>query len=81
MTDVVVNVTALSSTAQGYLIGWPSSEGRPHTSIINFAKGQGISNEIVLPVGTAGAVTFYNAAGGTVELIVDVVGYYTAAPG
>ncbi|HEX2904108.1 MAG TPA: hypothetical protein VHO01_11690 [Jatrophihabitans sp.] len=77
-TDVVVNVTTLTSTAQGYLIAWPSSDPRPHTSVINFAKAQTISNEIVLPLGANGSVNFYNAAAGSVELIVDVVGYYAA---
>jgi hypothetical protein len=80
VSAVVVNVTTLGSSAQGYLIAWPSMQDRPHTSVINFATGQAISNEIVLPVGSDGAVTFYNAARGTVQLILDVVGYYTAPP-
>lgn len=75
-TDVVVNVTTLTSSAQGYLIAWPNSEARPHTSVINFAKGQTISNEIVLPLGADGSVNFYNGAAGSVQVIVDVVGYY-----
>ena len=75
VSAVVLNVTALSSKTAGYLAGGVSSTS--HTSsILNFGAGQGIANEIVLPVSASGKIDLYNGGGSPVELVADVAGYY-----
>ena len=44
-----------------------------------FAAGQTIDNEVIVPVGTDGKIALFNGAPGTVQLIADLAGYYTAA--
>src|SRR5258707_9130843 len=50
---------------------------RPVTSNLSFTAGETIPNLVVVPVGADGKVDFYNSAG-TVQLIADLSGYYTA---
>lgn len=50
---LMLNVTAISSTANGNISLWPADLGKPATSVLNFV-----------------------ADGGTVQLVLDVVGYF-----
>ena len=49
-------------------------------SNLNFAAGQTIPNLVTVKIGTAGKVTFNNAAG-SVDVIADVAGYFDASTG
>jgi hypothetical protein len=73
---VVMNLGADSGTAESYLTVWPSGEARPGNSNVNFAAGQSIPNLVAVKVGANGKVNVYNNAG-LVNVIADVVGYYT----
>ena len=75
MTAVVVNVTAVNPTAASYLTVWPDGEPRPLASSLNFAAGDNVPNLLTVALGEDGKIDVYNAAG-TVELLVDVEGYY-----
>jgi len=76
VTAVVMNVTAVTPTATGHVIVYPDGTTRPGTSSLNFPAGQTIPNLVVVPV-VNGTVDFYNSAG-SVNLLADVTGYYTA---
>jgi len=78
VSAVVVNVVATAATKPGYLTGWASGTPRPGTSILNFGAGPAIANEVVLPVGADGKIALYNGAPGTVQLVVDLAGWYRA---
>lgn len=72
---VALNVTAVSSTAAGYVIVYGSSTPRPTASNLNFARGQTIPNLVLTRIGADGTVLLYNGSPGTVHLVVDVSGY------
>jgi hypothetical protein len=78
---VVLNVTVTNATAPGSFVSVFPSTGTPVTSVpnfsnVNFVAGQTIPNRVVVKVGTAGKVSFYNAAG-SVDVIADVAGWFT----
>ena len=75
----VVNLVALTATADGFLANWPSGP-YPGTSTLNFRAGEaGIANGTlaVLASGTPDLIMVYGTAGGgTCHVLVDVIGYY-----
>lgn len=77
-TSVVANVTAISATAQGFLAIWASYEPPPTTSNLSFNVGKTIANNAVLELDDAGQILVRPtmAGSGSVEVIVDVVGYF-----
>ena len=74
--SVVLNVTASSPTAAGYLTAYPTGSARPTTSSLNFVAGQTVSNLVVVNVGPGGKVTFFNSAG-SVNVVADLSGSYS----
>jgi hypothetical protein len=78
VTAVVLNVTATGPTASSDVTVYPDGQSRPGTSNLNFTRGETIPNLVVVPVGADGKVDFYNVDG-SVNLIADLSGYYTAA--
>lgn len=46
---------------------------------MNYSGGQTIANSVVVPVGADGRIQILNSSWGAADLIVDVVGYYSAA--
>ena len=74
---VVLNVTATGATSDDWLSVYPDGQARPGVSNLNFGKGQVVANLVTVPV-VDGKVDFYNAAG-SVNVVADLVGYYTTA--
>jgi len=79
-TAVALNVTVTNPTAASYLTVYPTGKPRPTASNLNFVKGQTIANLVIVPVGTGGKISFYNNAG-TVDIVADIAGQYTATIG
>jgi hypothetical protein len=77
---VALNVTITGATAGSYLTMWPYGDPAPTTSNLNWAPNETRANAVTVKVGTGGRVWIYNA-GGNVDVIVDVVGYYDTLPG
>ncbi|MGI8665828.1 MAG: hypothetical protein ACR2N4_07345 [Jatrophihabitans sp.] len=75
VSAVLLNVTAVSPTAAGYLTGYAGGTARPGVSGLDFAARQSMANLMLVPVGSDGTVDLYNGSAGTVELIADVSGY------
>jgi len=75
-TAVVLSVTAVNPTATSYLTVYPGGGVRPGTSNLYFTRGQSIVSMVIVPVGAGGQVMFYNRAG-TVDVIVDLTGYFS----
>ncbi|WP_405012257.1 PKD domain-containing protein [Kitasatospora sp. NBC_01539] len=75
-TAVVVNLTAASPTAAGFLIAYPHGTARPGVSNLNFGPGDVVANQAIVPVGADGSIDVYNFAG-TTRIVVDVFGYYS----
>lgn len=80
-TAVTVNLTAVNAKQGGYLTAYPSDAAMPKASNVNFTPGQVIQNEAIVKVGADGYVDFTNGSGGSVDLIVDLTGYFTDGTG
>jgi large repetitive protein len=77
---VVVNLTAINRTSSGtYVSAYPAGGTRPVASNINLDGGAIHANLAIVALSSSGAITVFNAVG-TVDVIVDVEGYF-AAPG
>ncbi len=78
--SVVANITVVSPTGSGYVQVWPADAPKPPTSVINFSAQQTRANNAVLQISADGlgilAVQPVVAGGGTVQLIIDVNGYF-----
>ena len=83
-TAVVLNVTATGGSANSdFLTIWPAGAPKPTVSSLNFNAGQTIANQVTVKLGTGGdlgRISIFNAAG-TVNIIVDVNGYYDTGSG
>jgi hypothetical protein len=77
---VIVNITATSPTAGGWLTAYPSDQTLPTASNLNFAPGQTAANLVKLKVGADGKFKITNTGGitggGSVHIVADIVGYY-----
>jgi len=85
---LAVNITAVSPTKPGYLIAWDGNPALPlpKTSTLNFTPGSITPNMAIVPVGPCvgcspdatglPSVTVLNGSLGTVNLLVDIVGFY-----
>ncbi len=73
--SVVLNVTITNPSTDSYLTVWPTGVFQPNASNANFFAGQTVANMVIVPVGTDGNVSFFNAAGRT-DAIVDVLGWF-----
>lgn len=74
---VVLNVTVDQPDQGSYLTIWPSDEGRPNASSLNYSAGQTVPNLVIAKLSAAGQVSFYNAFG-NVHVVADVVGCFTS---
>jgi len=75
---VVLNVTAVSPSATGFITAWPSGFSQPNASNLNFMPGQTRPNLVISALGSNGKVSLFNSAG-TTDIVVDVLGWL--APG
>lgn len=72
---VVLNLTAVDTTSEGYLTLYPNGVSRPTASSINFPRGWTGANMVTVPLGADGKVALYNY-GGAAHAVVDVLGWY-----
>lgn len=77
-TGVVVDVTAVTPTATGFLTIWPDGEARPYTSFLNFTAATNTSNSAMVKLGPTGKLQLFNSSG-TTHFVIDVQGYFTGA--
>lgn len=79
-TAVVLNITAVTPSAAGYLTAIAAGQTFPLVSTVNFIAGQTIANEATVTLGTNGVtqgfVSILNHIGST-DVVVDVQGFYS----
>ena len=69
-----INVAAIVPAADGFLTVFPTGAAQPASSDLNFLGGEVVSNAIVAPAGTGGAISiFVNVS---TQMILDINGYY-----
>ncbi len=76
VSAVVLNVAATDSSAAGFVTVWPAGLPRPLAANLNLVRaGQTISNQVIVPVGVDGKVSFFTQNG--THLVADVAGWFT----
>ena len=76
---MVLNVTVAGPTAAGFVQIAPTPVSKGAFSNLNPEPGRTIANLVVVPLGTGGKVDLYAElyTSGTLDLLADVVGYFT----
>lgn len=75
------NLTITSPTAPGWVFIGPNILGAPSSSTINFPVSDDRANGVTVPLSPAGTVDAWyhgSAIGATINIIIDVTGYYLA---
>ncbi|MFW5475146.1 hypothetical protein ACOCJ5_17695 [Knoellia sp. CPCC 206450] len=76
---VVLNVTAVSPSASGYVSVFPTGSAAASVSNLNFPAGVTIANQAMVKLGTGGKVTLTSSA--RTNVLVDVGGFYPTTGG
>ena len=76
---VVMNTTVTEPGDIGYLTVYPAGTDRPLASNLNFIGGQTVPNLVMVKVGTGGKVVLYNGSASSVQVILDVAGWFAPA--
>lgn len=76
--SMALTVTAVEPTAAGFLTVYEGGLTRPLASTVNFTAGRTIPNATVTSVGGDGTISIYNGSAGTLDLLVDLTGWWTA---
>ncbi|SDS91819.1 extracellular elastinolytic metalloproteinase [Streptomyces sp. TLI_053] len=72
---VVLNVTAVDPSTEGYVVAHQASSPLPFEgSHVNYGPGRTVANQVVVPVGPDGTIEFFST--GSTDLVVDIVGAY-----
>jgi predicted outer membrane repeat protein len=81
VSAVVLNVTAVDPTAAGWVQVAPTPVTKGTHSNLNPEPGRTIANLVIVPLGSGGRVDLYTELyqPGTLDLLADVVGYFTDA--
>jgi len=78
VSAAVLNLTVTGQRSAGHITAYAGDSTRPATSNLNFTTGDTVAAMAVVPVGADGTVTLFNgSASSQVDMIADVVGYYT----
>jgi hypothetical protein len=81
VSAVAVAITVASQTEGGFLTAYPAGTPRPEVSTVNFTTAKSFTNNAIVPVGPSGAISIYSNSTGTVQLLVDITGYFTTNTG
>jgi hypothetical protein len=81
---VLLNVTAVGYTTQGWLTAYPAGQAVPATSTVNFDPRQyAIANNAIMRIGTSGQVCVsvgtVNSVPGAADVVLDATGYLSAS--
>ena len=79
ITAVALNITSTASLGSGFLTAYADGANTPTASNVNFTANQTIANSVITPVGSDGKIRIYNGSTKATSVVVDVVGYYSAA--
>ncbi len=76
--SVVVNLLSIRPTTDGWVTAWPTGAPEPATASLSYRAGRVIPNLTVCKVGADGTIQV-RPSHGTVHLVADVVGCFTAS--
>ncbi len=75
VTAVAMNLTETGATGNGVLTAYPAGSSLPTASNLNYATGQTLANEVIVPV-VDDKVQIHESGKGSVSVIADLAGYY-----
>ncbi len=75
VTAVVLDVTVTDPTSSSFLTVYPAGGALPTASNLNWVAGQTVSNQVMVPVGKNGEISFYNHSG-KVHVLASIAGYF-----
>lgn len=75
---VVLNVTAVDAAAPGFVTVYPTGNGRPNSSNLNYVSGAVVPNAVTARLGAGGSICLFTS--GATDLVVDVAGYVIGPP-
>jgi hypothetical protein len=81
---VAGNVTVVNASNRGFVFVGPAATANPTSSTINFPAGDNRANNFIVPLaddGTISAVYYTSPGSGTLDLVIDITGYFVAAGG
>ena len=80
-TGIASNVTSVNGTSASYLTVYPGDATRPLSSNLNWtAASAPTPNQVTVGLSATGGIKAFNNAG-TVDVVIDIVGYYVASVG
>lgn len=71
---VILNVTTVNSTANGYLVAYPTGTTQPFGRSMSLTNGTSQSNAVITAVSAKGKVTLFSSA--PTDVLVEVSGWY-----
>jgi hypothetical protein len=78
---VSFNFTVWAPVTRGDLRVFPAGGGTPNVATLNWEAGiQALANAAIVPLSTGGAITLQVDGPGTVDMIIDVNGYFSDTP-
>jgi hypothetical protein len=72
-TAAVVNLTAVSPAADGFLTAFPCGSEPPGTSSVNYLAGEIVANLALVPLAPDGSICVYSYA--ATDVVVDVTAF------
>ncbi|WP_328421334.1 DUF1565 domain-containing protein [Micromonospora sp. NBC_00389] len=78
ISAMVLNVTVTAPTTAGFLRVYPDGTTLPEASNVNFVAGETVPNLVTVPMSN-GNLRVRNTASGTVHVVADLQGYYSAS--
>lgn len=79
VTAVVLNLTVTDAASAGFVTAYPAGESLPDSSNLNYGPGNTRPNLVIVQVSSDGYVDLTNSSKGSVDLVADVSGYFTAS--
>jgi uncharacterized membrane protein len=76
-TGVVLNVTAVNATREGFVTVYPCGSTRPWASSLNVIPGRAIANSVTARIDNTGEVCVYSLHPS--HIVVDVTGWFNGA--
>lgn len=77
-TGVMLNLTAVSPTSDGFLSVFPDGAW-PGSSSLNFVAGQVVANQVFSALSSGGSIRIFNFSG-TTHVVADVVAFTSTSP-
>lgn len=71
--SVVISVTAVNPSANGFLTVYADGDERPNAASLNYSTGSAVANQVVAELGGTGRFRVYTSS--ETDIVVDVVGW------